>query len=929
VLLIKTKVSATMATNLSDKEINELVEICKELGLDSNDYLTARNKPRAKAVLIKAIEKFKALVENKKPYKADPINKNIKISMGDIDEGTVAAQRESMCNVEINEINEIIWTLEKNSDTNTNYKQVKDRLKNIITRCHNLLRDEKSVVGTKAQNDIMKILTIHILQPQFQNEESELYKKCKEVSQEKYNKYMPYCCDINNISKTEYPLDEWKNLVNNFLKSIFNGIYAEEDSAFNFGKDERTLMKLIGIVGELKIDKDFIDAFSTSFGDIHEAFREYSGGKGAKELGQFFTPRHLIHAILHGCGLNDMIKAYDNPSIYDPCMGTGGLLTRGYSNGNILPSNIYGCETERDTIKFGQISTLLATGEFSSNLQLCNSLCDNKFIGTKKFDVIFTNPPFGTSMKYKDIENKFNNNKEINGINTGINFKDVYPIDTNNGACLFTEHCISMLEENGTCAIVLPDGELFVGNKFKKFREYMCKNVNIIKIVSVSGKAFEHTAIKTAVIIFKKNGSTENIEFLDIPDDCNSVKRLMIIPINNIKNNNYNLSYNAYIKTEERQYNDGVVVKTLGEVCDIQNGYSFKSTDYENQNETNIGILQIKSIKNGFIDENKITEYIPESSKYKLFEINKGDILIALSGATTGKIGIYNLKQKSYLNQRVGKINAKNGIIQKYIYYWYLCNSIGEIILGLAQGTAQPNISTGDISKIKIPIPPLERQMEIVEECEQITKSIDTIKLRKEQLKSDGILFKKYFKYNEINEIYKNSDVKTLGEVCSIDYGTRIVKGNNDEGQYPVYGSGRAMFSTKTFNREGFNILIGRFALSLECVRFINEKIFLNDSGLTVKPKKENLLHKYIGYYLLHNQKIIYNLARGTAQKNLDIDEFKSIKIPIPSLENQVKIVAYYEEMNDEYKKHILDRIEEYNKELEMLKGLCVNMFHL
>jgi type I restriction enzyme S subunit len=155
------------------------------------------------------------------------------------------------------------------------------------------------------------------------------------------------------------------------------------------------------------------------------------------------------------------------------------------------------------------------------------------------------------------------------------------------------------------------------------------------------------------------------------------------------------------------------------------------------------------------------------------------------------------------------------------------------------------------------------------------------------------------------------------------------VKGYNDEGEYPVYGSGRAMFSTKTFNREGFNILIGRFALSLECVRFINEKIFLNDSGLTVKPKKENLLHKYIGYYLLHNQKIIYNLARGTAQKNLDIDEFKSIKIPIPSLENQEKIVAYYEEMTDEYKKHILDRIEEYNKELEMMKGLCVNMFHL
>ena len=100
--------------------------------------------------------------------------------------------------------------------------------------------------------------------------------------------------------------------------------------------------------------------------------------------------------------------------------------------------------------------------------------------------------------------------------------------------------------------------------------------------------------------------------------------------------------------------------------------------------------------------------------------------------------------------------------------------------------------------------------------------------------------------------------VKTLGEVCCIDYGTRIVRKNNVEGEYPVYGSGRAMFSTETFNREGFNILIGRFALSLECVRFVNEKIFLNDSGLSIKPKTDILIHKYIGYYLLHNQNIIY-----------------------------------------------------------------------
>lgn len=163
--------------------------------------------------------------------------------------------------------------------------------------------------------------------------------------------------------------------------------------------------------------------------------------------------------------------------------------------------------------------------------------------------------------------------------------------------------------------------------------------------------------------------------------------------------------------------------------------------------------------------------------------------------------------------------------------------------------------------------------------------------------------------------------VKTLGEICEIDYGTRIVKGNNVEGEYPVYGSGRAMFSTNTFNREGFNILIGRFALSLECVRFINKKIFLNDSGLTVKPKTDSLLHKYIGYYLFHNQNIIYNCARGTAQKNLEMDIFKSIKIPIPPIDRQKEIVKYLDFV---YEKSIKTSNEKI-AELKQLNEFCLN----
>jgi type I restriction-modification system DNA methylase subunit len=166
--------------------------------------------------------------------------------------------------------------------------------------------------------------------------------------------------------------------------------------------------------------------------------------------------------------------------------------------------------------------------------------------------------------------------------------------------------------------------------------------------------------------------------------------------------------------------------------------------------------------------------------------------------------------------------------------------------------------------------------------------------------------------------------VKTLEEICSIDYGTRIVRGNNTEGEYHVFGSGRAMFSTETFNREGFNVLIGRFALSLECVRIVNQKLFLNDSGLSVKPKTDNVLHKYIAYYLLENQNIIYDCARGTAQKNLDMNKFKNLKIPIPSIEQQKEIIKQIDDLNDANKKLEEQIKQNIKKSKQIISGIVV-----
>jgi type I restriction-modification system DNA methylase subunit len=881
-------------TDYKNYTLEELIEHCKIINIP---YMSKRNKVYIEKTLIKNIRKY----EN-----------TMREALGDINEIIVSQEDDVYDEKENIIVNEIIWTIsKKNVVIDDKYKNIKDNLQQVIKMCHNVLYGN-AIVGVKAQNDIMKILTIHIFKSQFADENSELFKICKklindgEMSQERYDKYMGYCKNIKEFLKTDNPLNEWRMFIMSFAIKIFkNSIYNEEDCRFSFN-DEASFMKLIDVICKIEINEDFVDAFATSYGDVHEAFREYGGGKGSKELGQFFSPRHLINIIFHGCGFNDIIKSYENPTIYDCCMGTGGLLTRAYSNGNIIPGNIYGCEVEKDTIKFGECSIFLTTNNFNSNIIKCDSLCENPYLITNKFDIIFTNPPFGTSMNYKALQKRFDYFKK----DDTTRFEDIYPISVNNGTSLFIQHCIYMLKEGGVCAIILPHGELFDNKSFIKLRKYMCESVNILKIIYVPPKTFSHTDIEIAVIIFKKEGSTKHIEFMEITTKkCESIKSNMIVPIKNIKNHNYNFKISSYTKTEQIQYGEDVIVKTLGEVCEFQNGKRIVKGQVETGEYPVLG--------GGGFTSFYTNEYSREGKTCK----------ISREGMSLHNC-VMLLNEKYYLNSQAFTIKSKNEIIMINEYLWYCLDNNKEQVFKCGRGTAQKAIDIDEFKSIKIPIPSLERQEEIIKDMDEISNSIDTIKLRVKQLKYEGELFKKKFYLKQLNDIFKDSEIKTLGEVCSIDYGTRIVKGNNTEGEYPVYGSGRAMFSTNTFNREGYNILIGRFALSLECVRFINEKIFLNDSGLSVKPKTDILLHKYIGYYLLHNQSIIYNCARGPAQKNLEMDIFKSIKIPIPSLERQEEIIGIYENIAEEHKKNFLDKIEQENQHIEMLKKIAISLFN-
>ena len=236
-----------------------------------------------------------------------------------------------------------------------------------------------------------------------------------------------------------------------------------------------------------------------------------------------------------------------------------------------------------------------------------------------------------------------------------------------------------------------------------------------------------------------------------------------------------------------------------------------------------------------------------------------------------------------------------------------------------------------ELMEIKIPIPSLERQEEIIKDMDEISNSIDTIKLRVKQLKYEGELFKKKFYLKQLNDIFKESEIKTLGEVCEFQNGKRIVKGQVETGEYPVLGGGGfTSFYTNEYSREGKTCKISREGMSLHnCVMLLNEKYYLNSQAFTIKSKNEIIMiNEYLWYCLDNNKEQVFKCGRGPAQKAIDIDEFKSIKIPIPTLERQEEIIGIYENIAEEHKKYFLDKIEQENQHIEMLKKIAISLFN-
>lgn len=176
----------------------------------------------------------------------------------------------------------------------------------------------------------------------------------------------------------------------------------------------------------------------------------------------------------------------------------------------------------------------------------------------------------------------------------------------------------------------------------------------------------------------------------------------------NEKGESYKSNGGEMVDSELGEIPKGWSIGTVKDIATIKSGFAFKGDDLKKQGD--FGIVKIKNVNDGVVNIQD-TEYISESTSKKAtnFKLSFGDVLIAMSGNTTGKIGIMPKTDLTfYLNQRVGKyfIKDKKEVLKGFLYFYITRPDIKQNTIEKAYGSAQPNISPSILESCEIVIPP-------------------------------------------------------------------------------------------------------------------------------------------------------------------------------------------------------------------------------
>ena len=499
-----------------------------------------------------------------------------------------------------------------------------------------------------------------------------------------------------------------------------------------------------------------------------------------------------------------------------------------------------------------------------------------------------------------------------------------------------------MLKIDGKCAVVLPDGQDLFSKTNKSLiavREYLMKTCDLKKIIYLPSGMFTYTSVKTCIFYFVKkvegtdaleivkniskiqketsrdykfidDHQTKNVKFYKYNEENDKSELIVKVAIDTIAENSYSLNYAEYLKDDsnEKTHDNEIVMKTLGEVCEFSiGGTPSRKIDKYYKNGTNLWV-SVRELNGGYIydTKEKITNSGVRHSSVKLFE--KDTILFSFK-LSIGKTAI--VGKPLYTNEAIAGITSKNNLIlnNKYIYYHLTINDFSKLGSGII---GNGSLNKKSLGLIEIPIPPIERQEEMV-------KYLDFI--YEKSIKSSNDKIAELKQSNELclnnQKLYGENENKTLGEVCEIEKKIKKYDTNHgkSEGKYKFHTGGAKtdLYVDKCDIHELY-IIQNRTNGGGKCNLYLDKNFSLAKQTIVYRALSGNENEtKYIYYYLYHNINLLEDGFIGINQKNISKEYVKNIEIPIPSIERQQEIVDYCEQ-NDALIEQLKNEIEQNKK---------------
>jgi type I restriction enzyme M protein len=637
--------------------------------------------------------------------------------------------------------------------------RIVQNLSAIFEECHNYIYANEGLLKDKIFHEIVKLLFIKLY-----DEENNT------------NGNLQF-----GITSSEYRsiLAGQHNTFEVRIKKLFDTVRNKYPHLFMDDLIKLKPLTLAYIVGRLQ----YVNLVNTPTDVKGEAFQTFVYRHQRGDRGEFFTPYPIVKLAV------EMIDPKPNERVVDPACGSGGFLIQTIrhicqNNPDIdrkfyVRKQICGIEFNPDVALSATVRVVFEGGA-GTEIICANALLENEQLDNA-FDVVLTNPPFGSKGKIEDrkILKNYLLARKWNKTPKGEWEVTRNVVTGQTPEILFIEKCLKLLRPGGRMAIVLPDG-LLQNITSSYIRFWIRSQSKVLGVVSIPQEAFVPygTGIKTSLLLLQKLPSDSKTIFMaqiqkigyDVKGqpvykkthNGNLVMGKSGLPIidtdideivseyNKFKNSGHDINQERIYTVPEKSLNTRLDVehykpedmkllemlqargaKPLGELADI-----LKETDnFRLAPDIEIRYIAISDVDAHTMQVVSYQVIKPhEAPSRATYRVRNGDIITAVSGASTGT---YRHATALITEDEDGAICSNGFAVLRNIHdvepLFLLAYMRTEYFLRqvrrLITGHAIPAISVEDLSKVLVLVPPKEIQKHISDEIEKV------LSMRKEVLK--------------------------------------------------------------------------------------------------------------------------------------------------------------------------------------------------